>query len=164
MEKYAVAHWRTTMTTQQEKQCFFILQNFFEKIISNNSMKRERFEILYRNVYILVCHKKIEELRRFLIENLFRVAMYTSSKVEHRRKLSFVKDVFMSLEKNSAWKNGVLSSIQKIGFLTRILSFQMRLDLLKHGFEKLYYRCFRLSFAPEKRGFLRDVAEFEKNK
>lgn len=149
------------MTVSQENECFLTLQDFFFKLVSNNSMKRERFETLYRSVYVLVCRKKINELNDFLIKNLLNVALYASKKEEFRKKLSLIRDVFMSLEKNINWKNYL--SVYKIGLLTRAISFQIRLNLIKHGFEKLYYRCFRLSFAPNQRAFLREIQEFEKN-
>ena len=153
-------HPFTTMTIPKEDECFSFLQDFFSKIISNNDMKQERFEPLYRTVYILVCCKKIKELNKILIKNLLDIGLYASSKDEHRKKLSLIRDVFMSLEKS--YKYEVAPSIKKMGLLTRVLSFQIRLYLLKYGFEKLYYRCFRLSFAPKQRGFLRDEKEFIK--
>ena len=150
----------TMMTMQQEHECFLFLQNFFSKIISNNDMEKERFEPLYRTVYTLVCQKKINDLKSFLIRNLLDVGLYVSSKDEHRKKLSLIRDVFMSLERSCKYE--AVSSIKEMGLLTRILSFKMRFDLLKYGFEKLYYRCYRLSFAPEQCGFLRDQKEFVK--
>lgn len=43
-----------------------------------------------------------------------------------------------------------------------MFEFLNKIILIRTYFKKMYFRCYRKSFAPEKRGFLRDVNEFKK--
>ena len=43
-----------------------------------------------------------------------------------------------------------------------IFDFLNKIIIIRTYFKKMYFRCYRKVFAPEKRGFLRDIKEFKK--